>query len=104
MFVELGIPRPGSNDVSQNRTWFNINHIVRVDVVYEKNKVVATVTSVKPGGSDRSIYENDDALRILEAIKQNKLNTQLQHEMPVPNENPVGPVVNGAATVKMVKR
>lgn len=104
MFVELGIPRPGSNDTTQNRVWYNISQIVRVDVVYDKNKVTATVISVKPGGSDRSIFENDDALRIIEAIKQNKLNTQLSHEMPVPNVNPVGPVVNGEATVKMVKR
>lgn len=104
MFIKLGIPRPNETNASTARAFINLDHIVTAEFSYDsKNIPTATIVTVKPGGSDRRIYNGDDALRILQAIETKELRTMLDHERPEPNPNPPGPVVNAEATVKMVK-
>lgn len=104
MFVRIGIPRPDQTGASKDRAFINLDHIVRAEFTYDpKNNPTVTIVTVKPGGSDRTIYHGDDALRILQALETREMNTMLEHEKPEPNPNPTGPVVNGEATVKMVK-
>lgn len=104
MFVKLGIPRPNETNPARTRAYLNLDHIVTAEFDYDNYNVLnATIFTVKPGGSDRRVYKGDDAFRILQAIETKELRTMLDHERPEPNPNPNGPVVNGEATVKMVK-
>lgn len=64
MWIELGVIRPGVVLPQSTRTWVNTDHIVRVEFLTEGNKLTATVTSTKPGGSDRTIFQGDDAERL----------------------------------------
>jgi hypothetical protein len=68
MWIELGIERPGNTQPSQNRIWINTDHVVRVEFIQEGNINVATVTTTKPGGSDRTIFRGDDAERLKLAL------------------------------------
>lgn len=75
MWVELGIPRPNVavHDVGVPiRTFINTDHIVRVEFSIENNVDVATVITVKPGGSDKSIYRGDDAKRLKLVMENQK--------------------------------
>jgi|APGre2960657404_1045060.scaffolds.fasta_scaffold00049_10 hypothetical protein len=45
-------------------SWLNMSNIVRVEFIEEKTSRLATVISVKPGGSDKTVYGSDDALLI----------------------------------------
>lgn len=74
MWIELGIARPGPNvqDKPQN-VWINTDHIVRVEFMQDSGQpLTATVTTTKPGGSDRSVYKGDDAERIKLALKHER--------------------------------
>lgn len=103
MWIELGIPRPDVVETTVARTWINTDHIFRVDFVTENKNTTATVISIKPGGCDRSIFQGDDADRLLSLLKENRRWTTLPHEGHQPNPEPTGPVVNAAATVRMSK-
>ena len=69
MWIELGIPRPGNIPApSSSRIWVNTDHIVRAEFLTEGSKLTATVITTKPGGSDRSIFNGDDAERLRLAL------------------------------------
>ena len=68
MWIELGIERTVNTQPSQNRIWINTDHVVRVEFIQEGNINVATVTTTKPGGSDRTILRGDDAERLKLAL------------------------------------
>lgn len=69
MWIELGIPRPGTAPAaSSSRIWVNTDHIVRAEFLTEGDKLTVTVVSTKPGGSDRTIFQGDDAERLRLAL------------------------------------
>lgn len=69
MWIELGILRPGSiPTASSSRIWVNTDHIVRAEFLSEGSKLTATVITTKPGGSDRTIFNGDDAERLRLAL------------------------------------
>jgi len=69
MWIELGIPRPGTIPVaSSSRIWVNTDHIVRAEFLSEGDKLTVTVVSTKPGGSDRTVFQGDDAERLRMAL------------------------------------
>lgn len=80
MWIELGIEKPGPFPAKKERMWFNTDHIVRVEFTEENNVLVATVTSVKPGGSDRTILRAEDAERMRVALNKMKEATLLPFE------------------------
>lgn len=70
MWIELGIPRPGvAPAVSSNRIWVNTEHIVRAEFLAEGDNLTVTVVSTKPGGSDRTVFQGDDAKRLKLALE-----------------------------------
>jgi hypothetical protein len=85
MWIKLGVERPGVvSQVPSKLTWINTDHIVRVEFEQSGNETVATVTSTKPGGSDRTIFKGDDAERLrltLEHIKQSDWEPLLGYEI-----------------------
>lgn len=68
MWIELGIPK--LPDVSQNRVWINTDNIVRIEFTKEGSINQAKVITVKPGGSDTTLFLGDDADRIREAMEK----------------------------------
>ena len=88
MWLELGKQRPGVVlQDPQPIIWINTDHIVRVEFI-EEGALTATVTSTKPGGSDRTIFRGDDAERLRRAL--NKIcdwQPLLDHELPEPKKS-----------------
>ena len=71
MWLELGKERPGSvSQDAQPIIWINTDHIVRVEFIQEGAVLTATVTSTKPGGSDRTVFKRDDAERLRIALNK----------------------------------
>ena len=69
-WLELGIEKPGITPVDpKTNIWINMDQVVRVEFTKESNVLVATVITVKPGGSDRSIYKGEDAEIIRDYLK-----------------------------------
>lgn len=69
MWVELGMPKPGVTVHPLQTTWINTDHIARVEFLEENGRISATVTTTKPGGSDRSMYQGEDAEKLREALR-----------------------------------
>lgn len=87
MWIELGIPRPGTVQNPVQRTWVNLDHVARVEFLQEGGKLTATVITTKPGGSDRSIFQGDDAERLKLALSESQQwRPLLDFEVPPPEE------------------
>lgn len=70
MWLELGVDKPGViNAEPKTNIWINMDQVVRVEFSKESNILTATVITVKPGGSDRSLYKGDDAEIIQNYLK-----------------------------------
>ena len=74
MWVELGIPKLGTNLAAPNtRTWVNTNYIVSSKFDFVAGKVVSVeVVSTKPGGCDRTIFKDDDAERLYLVLERER--------------------------------
>lgn len=53
-------------------SWVNMDNIVRIEFTDEKNSRFATMYSVKPGGSDKTVYGPDDAFLIQQFLIQSQ--------------------------------
>lgn len=85
MWIELGKERPGGVPQNNPQIWVNTDHIVRVEFMQEGSVLTATVTSTKPGGSDRTIFKGDDAQRLLLTLKEERAwQPLLDYEKPEP--------------------
>lgn len=47
-----------------SNAWINTDHLVRVEFVTEESQLKATLTTIKPGGSDRTFVYDDDARKL----------------------------------------
>ena len=86
MWIELGKKRPGESQ-DEPIIWINTDHIVRVEFMQE-NQLTATVTSTKPGGSDRTIFRGDDAERL--RLLLNRERQQVGWKPSLESESPAG--------------
>jgi hypothetical protein len=50
------------NWIKLTNFWINLDTIVRVEFLDSAGKKTATLISVKPGGSDKTVLAHDDAI------------------------------------------
>jgi hypothetical protein len=73
MWLELGVPKTDNVPSADTppRVWLNMEHVVRVEIT-ESGRLTARVITTKPGGSDLTIFYDEDAKTIKEFLNDTK--------------------------------
>lgn len=67
-----------------NEVWINSEFFVKAEFAISNGQEAVTLTSIKPGGSDRSIYYDEDARKIKEMLRAFVSDSRIVYGIDIP--------------------